>query len=204
MQELRQKLALTVRDLYRAGLITPVGGNVSCRAGRGYLITPSGRHKGRLAPEDMILLDAGGRPLEPGQPSVEAGMHLAIYAKRPDAGAVVHSHGPLSILLGVTGLAILPVSLESLAFLDLPRVAFALPGSQELANAAGNAVSHAPVALLVNHGAIAVGPCLDSVATQTHALEAAAGLSVRLHALQLPATRLEPEMIRLLKSSGIV
>jgi autoinducer 2 (AI-2) kinase len=204
MEELREQLALTVRDLYRAGLITPVGGNVSCRAGRGYLITPSGRHKGRLEAKDMVLLDAGGRPLEPGRPSVEAGMHLAVYAKRPDAGAVVHSHGPQGILLGVTGLAVFPASLESLAFLDLPRVAFMLPGSEELANAAANAMVTAPAALLVNHGAITAGPCLDTAATLSHALEAAAGLSVWLHALQLPATRLEPEMIRQLKSYGIV
>jgi len=203
MHELRQALALAVRELYRAGLITPVGGNVSCRAGRGYLITPSGRHKGRLAAKDMVWLDAGGRPVGLGKPSVEAGLHLAIYAKQPEAGAVVHSHGPLSILLGVTGTVISPVSLESVAFVDLPRVPFCLPGSEELAHAAGDALLHSPAALLVNHGAITVGSCLEKAVTLSHALEAAARLSLCLHLLKLPATRLEPDALRLLDSYGI-
>ncbi len=56
-------------------------------------ITVSGRHKGRLTPEDVMVIDAAGEAVgTSAKPSAETLLHTHIYARFPDAGAVLHTH----------------------------------------------------------------------------------------------------------------
>ena len=56
-------------------------------------ITPSGMAYDTLCEEDIVILDRIGHVLRgKRRPSVETGMHLAIYNARPDCRAVVHTH----------------------------------------------------------------------------------------------------------------
>ncbi|MEW6522930.1 MAG: class II aldolase/adducin family protein [Bacillota bacterium] len=203
MKVLRKKLALAVRELYQAGLITSTGGNVSCRVDGGFLITPSGKAKGTLEAEDMIFLDAAGRATGGERPSAETGMHLAVYRERPDTGAVVHNHAPMSLLLGITGMAIPPVSLESLPFVSLPRVPFHLPGSRQLADAVGAALAGSAAVLLVNHGAVTAGSSLEKAVEVSHTLESAARMAWWLQVLKLPISELDLGVIEALLKSGL-
>lgn len=59
-------------------------------------VTTSGRDKGELTPQDVVVVDAAGAAVpdqpRPGQrPSAEAGLHARVAA-RAGAGAVVHVH----------------------------------------------------------------------------------------------------------------
>jgi L-fuculose-phosphate aldolase len=197
----RRRLARAVRELFRAGLISPGGGNVSCRAGGEFLITPSGRHKGRLVPADMVRLTADGRSTG-GRASVEAGLHLAVYRARPDVGAVVHNHAPLTQLLGITDLTVPAVSLESVAFLDLPRVDFLPPGDPGLAAATARALGGSAAVLLVNHGAVTTGPDLDAAVALSLALEAAARTTLWLHLLRSTMATIDPHLVGELLARG--
>jgi methylthioribulose-1-phosphate dehydratase len=81
-------------------------GNLSVRLGAGsFLITASGRDKGRLTPEDFLEREIGaqseqGSDEESGEtalkPSAEESIHQAVYAQIPEAGAVYHVHEPYS------------------------------------------------------------------------------------------------------------
>jgi methylthioribulose-1-phosphate dehydratase len=83
------------RDFHARGWAPATAGNYSARLGDGRVaITVSGAHKGRLSPADIMVLGA-----DPRRPSAETALHLAIYKAFPDAGAVLHSHAPVSVAL---------------------------------------------------------------------------------------------------------
>lgn len=198
--QLRRKLVATVDELFKAGLITPTGGNISVRLPGGALITPSGMHKGSLRPADLVEVDAAGRPKTPGaRPSIETGMHLLVYARRPDVNAVIHTHAPMATLLGLVDLPVSPVTLDAVRFTDLPRIPFALPGSAELAESVAEGLGASAAALLRNHGLLTVGADLRAAANVALALEEVAHLVITCKLLGREPSTIPPEAIAALK-----
>jgi methylthioribulose-1-phosphate dehydratase len=65
------------------------------------LITQSGRSKGHLHRDDLVVVDPGGRPARGhhGTPSAEAILHVLI-AGSVGAGSVLHTHSVCGTLLG--------------------------------------------------------------------------------------------------------
>ncbi|MBD5538856.1 MAG: class II aldolase/adducin family protein, partial [Desulfovibrio sp.] len=120
-----EELRAVCRDAWREGLLSGCNGNASLRldvAGgcAGLLcMTRTGAAKGRLTAADICLLDAAtGQCLANGPASSEAAVHLALYATRPECGAVLHTHPrrllALSLALrergeGASGLLRLPL-----------------------------------------------------------------------------------------------
>lgn len=91
-------IVATGRRLDAKGWAPATSGNYSCRLDDGsFAVTVSGRHKGRLNDDDVMRVDAGGASLDGKRPSAETALHLAIYAKFPDVGAVLHSHSPSAV-----------------------------------------------------------------------------------------------------------
>jgi len=76
------------------GLVQETEGNASARVGELIAVSPSSLPYETLRPEDVCLVTPNGRLVEGPRPSVELPMHLAVYAARPDVGAVVHTHSP--------------------------------------------------------------------------------------------------------------
>lgn len=82
------------------GWAPATSGNYSCRLDDGsFAVTVSGRHKGRLSENDVMRVDATGTSLDGKRPSAETQLHLAVYAMRPDVGAVLHTHSPTAVAL---------------------------------------------------------------------------------------------------------
>lgn len=80
------------------GWAPATSGNYSVRLDDGsFAVTVSGRHKGRLTPDDVMRVDAGGESLDGKKPSAETALHLALYHAFPEAGAVLHSHSPAAV-----------------------------------------------------------------------------------------------------------
>lgn len=166
---LRAAVVAAGRRLRAAGLIAAAEGNLSIRVGGELLITPSGRRKDQLAPDDLLVvpLDAagGGAGASGGpRPSSDVAVHRAVYAARPDVGAVVHAHLPASMALTLAGEIPDPAVLPETALLlpRLPFVPFGAPGSPELASRIGAAFAEGPAphpgaVLLERHGAVAAG-----------------------------------------------
>ena len=90
---------------YARGWVPATSGNFSARVDdQRVAITVSGRHKGKLIPDDIMLVDMAGRYLSEGRkPSAETALHLSLYLRDPAIQAVLHTHSPrattLSLLL---------------------------------------------------------------------------------------------------------
>jgi L-fuculose-phosphate aldolase len=69
------------RRLGARGLIVAGEGNLSIRIGDRLLVTPSGRRKDELRPDDLLLVpaDPGAPPLDPDRPDVRPTSDLRIH-----------------------------------------------------------------------------------------------------------------------------
>ncbi len=86
------------RWLDSKGWAPATAGNYSMRLDDGsFAVTVSGKHKGRLTPEDVMRADRAGAPLDGKKPSAETALHLDLYARFPDCEAVLHSHSPQAV-----------------------------------------------------------------------------------------------------------
>jgi len=162
------------RQLVAKGLVAGANGNVSCRCDQAVVITPSRIPYSRLEPQDVVVIDFEADLLE-GElpPSSETLAHLAIYRARPDVGAVIHTHSVFASALAVAGLEIPPIVDEQVVALGggVPVAAYAPAGSQELAEAAGEALGKGNAVLLRNHGAIAAGRDLAEAVAHAELVE---------------------------------
>ena len=97
LAEAREALRSTAVAMAEAGLVTGSSGNVSLRLGDRALITASAVPYAELCADQVIEIDEdGNRLLGTGEPSSEWRMHVAIYARRSDAQAIVHTHSPVA------------------------------------------------------------------------------------------------------------
>lgn len=88
------------RFFHARGWVPATGGNFSARLGSEQrVVTGSGTHKGTLRPEDFLTVDAAGRALTKGKPSYETALHLQIYRRLSEVGAVLHVHGVAGTVL---------------------------------------------------------------------------------------------------------
>ena len=91
------------RWLDAKGWAPATAGNYSMRLDDGsFAVTVSGKHKGRLTADDVMRVDNAGASLDGKKPSAETALHLDLYARFPDCGAVLHSHSPEAVGLSRT------------------------------------------------------------------------------------------------------
>lgn len=162
MQDNVSKLIEVCNKLYDRELASGKSGNVSIRLGNYIAITPTLKAMNDLNENDIVLVDMKNNILTKGKPSSEVGMHLAIYKKRSDVNAIIHTHSPYT-----TGFAFSDKKikrLEGFGEINNPYVAsieYEKPGSDELALNASEAIKNEDVLVLKNHGVICVGKDLN-------------------------------------------
>ncbi len=162
------ELAEVMRIAYERGYTTGAGGNASALTDEGILITPSGKFKGRLRAEDILLIDRQGRVLKgEGKPSSEWRLHLRIYEIRPDVGAVLHCHHPMVTGLATSMVKGLEIGREVLAPLsesdwteearimlkDVKILPWRPYGTEELAEIVSEAMREVNAVVVLRHGA---------------------------------------------------
>jgi L-fuculose-phosphate aldolase len=174
----RDQIVDVCRRLYERGLIAGPDGNVSVRLpGGDVMITPSGRSKGKVTADSLVVVDITGHPVDRGgRPSSEMQMHLRIYQRRADVNAIVHAHPPTATGFGVAGLSIAaPVLPEVILQMGtVPLVPYATPGTDALPDAMEPFLLDHDAFLLANHGATTVGASLESAHQRMESLEHAA------------------------------
>ena len=88
--------------LHERGWVPATSGNISARVSEEFIaITSSGKHKGELKPEDILLIDYEGNPIGGGKPSAETLLHTTIYKLFPEVGAIVHTHSPNATVISL-------------------------------------------------------------------------------------------------------
>ena len=157
----------------RSGLNRGTSGNVSCREGDHFLITPSGVPVSQLRPEGIVAMDFTGKIIGDGKPSSEWHFHLDLLKNRSELSAIVHTHSPHA-----TALACLREDLPAFHYMiaiaggDSVRCApYALFGTEALSANAVNAMRDRKACLLANHGLIAAGRDLDEAMTVSTEIE---------------------------------
>lgn len=83
-----------VRELSIAGWTPATSSNFSRRIDDGHVaITVSGRDKGRLTPDDIMVVDLDGLPVATSQKSsAETLLHTQLYKRFAEIGCVLHTH----------------------------------------------------------------------------------------------------------------
>lgn len=177
-------LVRAARGLFHRGLLVGVDGNLSLRLPSGdILITPSGRVKGWIEPEDLLRVDLDGQVLfgPPGsRPTSELAMHLAAYRARPAVNAVVHAHPPSVVACSVLGLTLLDEALpEAVLITGRPVILpYATPGSAEGGLVVAARASDGDCFVLERHGSLTLGADVDMAFARTESLEQLARLSL--------------------------
>jgi methylthioribulose-1-phosphate dehydratase len=83
------------------GLVPATAGNFSVRLdARRLAVTVSGRHKGFLTPDDVMVVDLDGIAEDATKrSSAETLLHCGIYRRFPEAGAILHGHSIANTVL---------------------------------------------------------------------------------------------------------
>jgi ribulose-5-phosphate 4-epimerase/fuculose-1-phosphate aldolase len=179
---LREEICLLGRSIFDRGLTHGSTGNISAKAGDGWLLTPTGSNLGRLDPARLAKLDRQGKPISGDPPSKESFLHLAMYRERPSNGAVVHLHSThsvaVSVLAEVDPRDVLPplTAYYVMRIGSLPLVPYYAPGDMQLADAVRGFASKHHALLLANHGPVVGGSSLAAAADAIEELEATAKL----------------------------
>ena len=189
---LRTRIITISQALDAAGLVPNKSGNVSSRSASGFLITPAGKPYRELVPGDLVELPVRGEPPASGaRPSSEWRMHAAIYAGRPDAAAIVHTHSPRATALACAGRGIPPFHyMIALAGGDVRCTSYATFGTAELAATALRGLEGRRAVLLGNHGVITIGSSLDEAHAVAVEVENLAG-----EYLTMLSAGLEPRLL---------
>lgn len=173
----REAIIAVARALDVAGLVPNKSGNVSCRTLGGFLITAAGVPYAEMTAAQVVAVGLDGEPGHGGaRPSSEWRMHLAIYARRTDVNAIVHTHSPRATALACAGRGIPPIHyMIVLTGGEVRCMPYATFGSAELAETALQGLEGRRATLLANHGVVAVGASLGQARSVAVEVENLAG-----------------------------
>jgi L-fuculose-phosphate aldolase len=200
MTSLRTEIVRLGIELERIGILDLTAGNISARASVDTIaITPSGIPYGDTTPDDIVVCRLSDGTVIEGtrKPSSELAMHRAVYAARPETGAVVHTHSPYATTLAVLRKPIPAVHyvISRLGTSEVPVVDYATYGTEELAqNAFGGLTGSTKALLLANHGTLTLGSSLAEAALNARVLEMLAATYWRALAVGSPIILADDEI----------
>ncbi len=173
--------------LTQRGALVGSGGNVSHRIpGEDKIaITPSSKDYLTMKPKDICIVDFNGELIEGEfRPSVETGMHLAVYKNRLDVNAIVHTHQIYASIFAVLDIPIPALFDEQVLHLgsEVAVISYGISGSPDLANNVASKMDNKCNAyILKNHGALLLGISIENAERNSALLEKTA--TVYYHAL---------------------
>lgn len=174
-----QILAYCLRSM-EYGLNFNTQGNISIRVpGRQdrFLITPTDLEYDKMAPEDIVLVDDNYQVLDGHLlPSSEVTVHVAVYKRRPDVNAIVHSEPIFTNVWGVVGEPILGTLVNMVIYTkgDVPIMPFELSNNAIFGDHMCDVMGNLNAVVWANHGLLTVGPDLRTAFKTSVAVESAA------------------------------
>lgn len=201
-----ESLIEAARALDALGFMPSKSGNLSVRTRHGCLITPAGLAYAATMPGDLVEITLDGEVLAGHRrPSSEWRLHAAVYAARPEAGAVVHTHSPFATALSCARQGIPPfhymIALAGGA--DIRCSAYATFGTAGLAEACVAALAGRKAVLLANHGVVALGATLPGAKALAMEVENLARQYLALRGAGLaPVLLTEAELAEVLAQFG--
>lgn len=198
-----KKIIAVAKQLHAKNFLAAADGNISFRlSDNEILITPAGKPKALLEPEDLAIISLDNQIIS-GNPSSERLMHLAIYRECSLARYVIHAHPPKAIALTIAHPELSELPAESLSELILaagrvPIVPFARPGTQAMGDVLKPYLPECRILILARHGALTWGEDLQEALNGMERLEHTA--EILLYAFLLGGiTNLPAEEVKVLR-----
>ena len=181
-------------------MTTTSGGNLSILDNDDVWITPAGIDKGKLTPDDIVVVAKDGKVFGRHMPSSEYPFHHTIYERNPRLKAILHAHPPaltaFSIIRRVPDTRVIPQALDICGTVGIAK--YATPGSQKLAeNIAQSFEEGHNTVLLENHGIVTGGENLLSAFQKFETLDFCAQIIIKADKLGKKTLSLTDEQISL-------
>lgn len=202
LQKERQDVVKYCRKLISTGLTRGTGGNISIlNREQGLMaISPSGIDYFETEPEDVVVMDLEGKPVEGNRkPSSEYELHRIFYVKRQDINAVVHTHSVYATVLATLRQP-LPASSYLVAYsgLDVRCADYASFGSIELAELTYAAMVDRYAVIMANHGLLTGSKDILNAFNIAEQIEYCAEIYVKARAIGAPVILDQEEMKRMI------
>jgi len=154
-----------------------------------------------MTPDDIVLVD-GDTITGRWKPSTELLLHQAIYEKRPDVGAIVHTHSIFATAFAVAERPIPAVTEEMAQVIggSVEPAPYAPCGSSALAELAARHLNRKQAVLLAKHGLVGVGRDLKEALLSCIIVEKTAQIAAVANMLG-GCSELSPDEIRELREN---
>lgn len=175
----REILAYCLRSM-EYGLNFNTQGNISLRVPGvedRFLITPTDLEYDKMKAEDIVLVNGNSEVIEGDLgPSSEVLVHMAVYKRRPDVNAIVHSEPIFSNVWGVIGEPILGTLVNMVIYSkgDVPIMPFELSNNTLFGEHMCDVMGDLNAVVWANHGLLTVGDNLRDAFKTSVAVESAA------------------------------
>ncbi|WP_286951509.1 MULTISPECIES: L-fuculose-phosphate aldolase [Aminobacterium] len=203
LQEEREAIVAYCQKMITSRLTTGTGGNISiCNRARGEVaMTPTGIDYFEMKAADVVIMSLSGEIIEGNvKPSSEAEMHLALYKRRDDISAVVHTHSVFATTIACLRWELPPVHyLIGFSGKKVPLASYATYGTPELAQNVAKAIGNYNAVLLANHGLVAVGETLSRAFSTAEEIELVSEIYYRTKSIGEPVILSEEEMENVLR-----
>ena len=157
---IKTSLVQYYRWLRQYGLNDSHSGNASLRDGDIFWITPTGACADTLTETDLVACHLDGT-IGDGA-SLDARLHLAVYRKKPQSTAIIHSHGAHSVAMTMNGEDFRPVDFEGqYYFTHIPVITIPYADYIDKSpEAVSDVLKDFPVTVVRGHG---VYTCAESI-----------------------------------------
>jgi L-fuculose-phosphate aldolase len=194
----RRAIIRTAHRLQAEQLVHATAGNLSTRVdGERDVIamTPTSVAYDTLEPDDICIVSTGGERLDGRrEPTSELPLHTLVYARRPEVGAIIHTHSPAAMTMAVLGWRLPPIltGLVEAVGGDVLVAPYSSPGTADVADLTADALADRGACFMPHHGLLAVGADLERAFRAASVTEAAARVYLDARAQRVDVPELEP------------
>jgi ribulose-5-phosphate 4-epimerase/fuculose-1-phosphate aldolase len=196
----RERIVAYAQRMAAERLVQFTAGNVSCRVPDEpnlVAVTPGSLPYDEMGPDDVCIVTVDGELVEGDRtPTSELPLHTAIYLRRPDVHAVIHTHSPSASVLAVMNLRLPAIlaPLVSAAGGDIETAPYARGATIEMVDRTAAALRDRSSCFLRQHGVLSIGPGLEDAYNAAAVVEHAASVFLAARAIG-PVPELPPEEI---------
>ena len=184
----RAEVILYCRRMQAEQLVDFTAGNLSLRVTGEpglYAVTPTGAPYDALEPDDVCLATIDGEVVAGRlKPTTEFPLHRLIYRRRPEVGAIVHTHSAGAMTMAALGWTLPPILTGFVAATGgaVRTAPYARPGTEALADVTSDALADRGACFLRHHGLLAIGATLHHAYNAASVTEGAAEVYLRARA----------------------